>query len=350
MVAHRAGRKFYTVADKIILIRRNRERVNLAALGGKQCIEASRRHRERIMAEFQFSGFLSDFVHREVDNPAERILLLIHVTGDCGSECFDENTGCLLGKCLLTCGNSDEITGGKAKLLLYHVCERRYKLGDTSDKRSVLIDAEPVRLAAGLHFHIRKKPVDHLPAALEAGYNDCLDNISLKRAKTAAAEDFGRILHRQVNPQVRFIGTVFLHRFQIRNPFERCAARSVVFAEFSEYRRQNIFKYRKNIFLRRKRHLHIQLIELSRRTVTSGVFVTEARRDLEITVEACCHKQLLELLRCLRQRVKFSGVLTCGHKIVSRAFRRRRGQNRRCDLEEAMLCHCLPERGYNIAS
>jgi len=48
-----------------------------------------------------------------------------------------------------------------------------------------------------------------------------------------------------------------------------------------------------------KAHLDIELIELARTAVGARVLVAEARRDLEIAVEARDHDELLELLRRL---------------------------------------------------
>jgi hypothetical protein len=46
-------------------------------------------------------------------------------------------------------------------------------------------------------------------------------------------------------------------------------------------------------------HLQIELVELAGRAVGARILVAEARRDLEIAVEARDHQQLLELLRRL---------------------------------------------------
>src|SRR3546814_17154805 len=60
-----------------------------------------------------------------------------------------------------------------------------------------------------------------------------------------------------------------------------------------------------DVILRDEAHFEIKLVEFARRTIGTGVFVTKARRDLEIAIEARHHKELLEHLRRLRQRVEF---------------------------------------------
>src|SRR3546814_15828673 len=78
------------------------------------------------------------------------------------------------------------------------------------------------------------------------------------------------------------------------------------------------------------------------RSIGTGFFVTKARRDLEIAIEARNHKELLEHLRRLRQRVEFTRMHAAGHQIVTRALRRAGRQDRRLKFSEALLDHALP--------
>ena len=45
------------------------------------------------MTEFQFTGFLADFIHREIDDPAELISLFIHMSGHLGTQHLDHYAG-----------------------------------------------------------------------------------------------------------------------------------------------------------------------------------------------------------------------------------------------------------------
>ena len=56
-----------------------------------------------------------------------------------------------------------------------------------------------------------------------------------------------------------------------------------------------------DVLLLDEAHLDIELVELAGRAVGAGILVAEARRDLEVAVEARDHDELLELLRRLRQ-------------------------------------------------
>ena len=82
--------------------------------------------------------------------------------------------------------------------------------------------------------------------------------------------------------------------------------------------------------------LDVDLSEL-RLTIGTQVFVAEALGDLVVAVEAGHHQQLLELLRRLRQGEEVAGVGTARHQVVAGTFRGGAGQDRRLDIEEAVL-------------
>src|SRR3546814_17383634 len=92
-----------------------------------------------------------------------------------------------------------------------------------------------------------------------------------------------------------------------------------------------------DVILRDEAHFEIKLVEFARRTIGTGVFVTKARRDLEIAIEARNHKELLEHLRRLRRRVEFTRLHAAGHQIVTRPLQRAGRQDRPPKLQEALL-------------
>ena len=69
--------------------------------------------------------------------------------------------------------------------------------------------------------------------------------------------------------------------------------------------------------------LQVKLREL-RLTVCPQILVPEAAGDLEITLEAGDHEELLELLRRLGQGVEVTPLQPAGHQVIARALRRRR--------------------------
>jgi pyoverdine/dityrosine biosynthesis protein Dit1 len=94
-----------------------------------------------------------------------------------------------------------------------------------------------------------------------------------------------------------------------------------------------------HVFLRDEAHLEIELVEFARRPIGAGILVAEAGRDLEIAIEARHHQQLLEHLRCLRERVELTRVDAARHQEVARALGARRGQDRRLEFGEALADH-----------
>src|SRR5439155_9672983 len=96
---------------------------------------------------------------------------------------------------------------------------------------------------------------------------------------------------------------------------------------------------------RHERHLDIQLIELSRRSIGPGVFVSKARGDLEVAVEAGHHQELLELLRRLGQGIELPRMDAARYQVIARAFGGARRENRRLKLQEALLLHAAPDGG-----
>jgi hypothetical protein len=102
---------------------------------------------------------------------------------------------------------------------------------------------------------------------------------------------------------------------------------------------------REDLVLRDERHLDIQLIELSRRPVGAGVFVSKARGDLEVAVETGHHQELLELLGRLGQGIELPGMDAARYKVIAGAFGGARRENRRLKLQKALLLHATPDAG-----
>ncbi len=167
--------------------------------------------------------------------------------------------------------------------------------------------------------------------------------MSRENLEAGAAEGFAHILHLDRIAQVRLVGAVFAQRLGIRNE-RKLRRHRLALAEFLEHAADHRLDRVEHVLLRDEAHLEIELVELAGRAVGARVLVAEAGRDLEIAVEARHHDELLELLRRLRQRVEFSRMDARGHQIVARAFRRRRGEDRRLEFEEAALLHAGAQR------
>ena len=106
---------------------------------------------------------------------------------------------------------------------------------------------------------------------------------------------------------------------------------------------QYFLAYPEDILLGHEAHLEVQLIELSGRSVCSGILITEAGSDLEIFIKTGSHEQLLILLRCLGQRIEFSFKFSTGNNIVSGTLGRRSTQDRGLDLQKSHVRHLLAQ-------
>ncbi len=89
-------------------------------------------------------------------------------------------------------------------------------------------------------------------------------------------------------------------------------------------------------------HLDVELRDLLH-AVGAQVLVPEADRDLVVAVEAGDHRQLLQDLRALRERVEAALLKSARHDEVPRALRSRLEEDRRLDVEEAGGLHLAPD-------
>ena len=143
-----------------------------------------------------------------------------------------------------------------------------------------------------------------------AGSYDSSDGFALEGLKVNVREKLGEVANLKRIAKIRLIGAVFKHCLFKRYFSERSGAYLFAASEFCECVIENLFGYGENILLCGKGHFKVKLIELSRGTVGSCVLVAEAGSYLEIFVEARSHKQLLKLLRSLRQSIEFALVLS----------------------------------------
>ena len=168
------------------------------------------------------------------------------------------------------------------------------------------------------------------------------------------------VLHLDRVAQVRLVRAVPLHRLLERQTLEALVLHRLAevvgegvdavdrrhrlaFAELGEQAVHQRLDRLEDVFLGDEAHFHVELIEFQR-TVGAQVFIAEAGGDLEVTVEARHHQQLLELLRGLRQGVELARMHPARHQEVARAFRRRGRQDRRLILKEALGDHARADR------
>ena len=98
-----------------------------------------------------------------------------------------------------------------------------------------------------------------------------------------------------------------------------------------------------------KRHFHIELGEF-RLAVSPLIFIAETAGDLEVSLDPADHQQLFQLLRRLRQGIKFSGMHATRNEIITRAFGCGLEQDRRLDFDEAFVAQVFADERRDVVS
>jgi len=120
--------------------------------------------------------------------------------------------------------------------------------------------------------------------------------------EAACACCFAELSEQQAEPHIGAIVPIQAHGIMVTDAWERSFAyrlASILLNNFDE----QLFDKLHHIFFSHKRHLNIELRKFWL-PIGTQVFVPKASCDLKIPVQTSNHKQLLELLRCLWQRIK----------------------------------------------
>ena len=142
-----------------------------------------------------------------------------------------------------------------------------------------------------------------------------------------------RVLHLEVEPQIRLVASVEVERVVPADSVE--VHGKVVVQRLLEDVAHHSLCGLKNFLAVREAHLHVYLREL-RLSVSACVLVAVAAGNLEILVESRYHQKLLVELRRLRKRVEFPRMDAAWDEIVARAFRCGLDERRCLDFEEAL--------------
>ena len=155
-------------------------------------------------------------------------------------------------------------------------------------------------------------------------------------AELRAARGLGRVLELQPEAGVRLVRAEAPIRLRPREPLERrLDLDPQALAPDPGVHRLH---QREQELLVRKRHLDVELGDLLD-AVGAEVLVPEADRDLVVAVEPGHHRQLLEDLRALRERVEAARLKAARNDEVASALGGRLEEDRRLDVEEACLLH-----------
>ena len=119
--------------------------------------------------------------------------------------------------------------------------------------------------------------------------------------------------------------------------------------EFLEKTGEELLVHLHDVVLGDVGHLEVDLSELGL-TVGAEILVAEAAGDLEVSVEAREHQQLLIELRRLGQSVEFSVMYAARDEIVAGSLGSRLDEAGSLDVDEAVLGVVVPGDLYDLAS
>ena len=168
---------------------------------------------------------------------------------------------------------------------------------------------------------------------------------TLEDAELGAAGDLGRVLELEREARVRLVGAEAPVGLGEGHPRER---RLDLDPEaLAPDPRVHLLHRRVEELLVGEAHLDVELRDLLD-AVGAEILVPEADRDLVVAVEAGHHRQLLQDLRALRQRVEAPLLQPGGDDEVARALGRRLEQDRRLDVEEAGGLHLAADDPHHL--
>ena len=159
-----------------------------------------------------------------------------------------------------------------------------------------------------------------------------------ENSEVAKAADRSLDLH--AAPQVRLVRPVLRDRLCVRDAEERPGR---VAADERHQALHQRLERREHKVLGRERDLEVHLREL-RLAIGAQILVAETLHDLEVAIHAGNHQDLLEDLRRLRQRVELARMDAARHEVVARPFRRGLREDRRLDLQKALLVEIRADR------
>ena len=351
VVADRARRELDAVADDVVLVRLDRQRIL-----GVERLESALRHGERVVGEDDLAGLGILLEEREIDDPAELVAVLLadvvrHVVRDVRADESGKPVALFNRR-----GHEEERVAGLHADDLLHLIEL---VGgeELRDRTLELAFLRPADVAEALAAVL----LDERLALVEPGARlDADDSLDEKALDESAVRDARReglevrlreeVAHVDPLERVAEVGLVRAidhHRVAVLDARPRRGV-ALPRGELLEGRGDDVLDDGEDLVLRHVGHLDVHLVELARRAVRARGLVAEARRDLEVLVEAGDHQELLEHLRRLGKCVEHAAVDAARHEVVARALGRGGRQDRRLELVEALGPHLLAEEADDL--
>ena len=181
-------------------------------------------------------------------------------------------------------------------------------------------------------------------------HRDRLYRLVLREEGGGAREDVRHVLDDEGVAKVGLVRAVVAHGVAVAYPAVGTLVHLLALAKLREHAREHLFHDGEDVVLGGKAHLGVQLIELAGAAVGACVLIAEAGRDLEISVKARSHQELLVLLRRLRQSVKLAGMQAGRHDEVARSLRGRTGEDGGGDLQKPEVGHLASEPAHHLGA
>src|SRR5271166_2669993 len=285
VVADRPRRQLGPVANYVVLMCRYLQRI--LPLEHR---EATLRHREGVVAEFDLAGFLVALVHWKIGDPTEleqivlgEAQLAAELEPCCACESEEILRDAAYEKHRIAIAESELRPDAFAPFRSKSPADRAGAFALA--KEDVAEPGLPLGLGPGIDA-VAEGPI---PAAWSRDRPHPSRGIRSEQAgeypEPGIAEMLGHVLHFQRIAEVGLVGAVFAHRLRVRNAEERRQRYRPSAAEFLEHAAHHRLDRSKDILLRHEGHLQIELIMLARRAVGAARLVPEAWRDLKIAVE-----------------------------------------------------------------
>ena len=255
VVADRTGSELDAVADDVVLMRQDRQRVLFF-----ERVEPALRHRERVVAEVDLAGFLVQLVHWKVGDPAElegALLRKAELAPDLESRVACERQKspwrAAHEKHRVTVIEPELSANGGGALVADIVGYRPGALAVTEE--DVAEPGLPLVLRPRVHPVAEgaiaapwrgNRPHPHLGVA---GYH------AGKHAKARAAEMLGHVVHDDRVSQIGLVARIAQQRLGIGDAPERSGAHPPAAAEFFEHPVQHRLDRGEHILLGYERHL-----------------------------------------------------------------------------------------------
>ena len=171
----------------------------------------------------------------------------------------------------------------------------------------------------------------------------------LEDGELAARHRLGNVEELLPKAQIRPIDAVVLHGIGVADDREGQLHDALIGILHCGQLDQQPLDQRPDVAGVDKAHLQVELREL-RLAVCTQILVAEAAGDLEVTLDACHHQELLQLLRALRQGIELARVQAAGHDEVACALWCALEQDRRLDLQKIACRQVLADKAHDAVT